>query len=488
MLLQLQAFIRTWQPSVDKSTYGEYISIQAFHNMKRVRVFTFILLGIHIPLIVFDILALQSGDSSTARWRLSLLQTHIAIVVAMLCFVPLVLFQMPTGKNNVTPVHTRIGYMFGFVCIVWCASVSSVDQMLINSITVYIMGCLGVASFLLLGFRSSILVFASGCCVMIIGIVVIQPSAALQFSNTINAIAFTVIAWSFSRILSSARLRDVASALTIERQRNNLLEINEELLLANRQTNLQQEQLQQRNTELMRLNNEKNEVLGIVAHDLRNPLTVIQSGAEVLLHMIDDDQKMMNVAQRMLDTSVRMNKMVAYLLERDELEKRIEHIELSTIPIGQVIEATLIMFQDYASEKSIRLHYSNKFLSGDGLCVANEILLFQVIENLISNAIKYSPHYKNVWVEVQQQDYAMVSSLCCQVRVKDEGPGITIDDQKKLFGKFARLTARPTGGEHSTGLGLSIVKKMVEAMNGRVWCESEVGKGATFIVELPSAG
>jgi two-component system, sensor histidine kinase and response regulator len=73
------------------------------------------------------------------------------------------------------------------------------------------------------------------------------------------------------------------------------------------------------------------------------------------------------------------------------------------------------------------------------------------------------------------------------VEIQDEGPGISQDDMKKLFGKFARLSARPTGGEHSTGLGLSIVKKMVEAMNGNVWCESELGKGATFIVELPKA-
>ncbi len=72
-----------------------------------------------------------------------------------------------------------------------------------------------------------------------------------------------------------------------------------------------------------------------------------------------------------------------------------------------------------------------------------------------------------------------------RIEVQDEGPGISADDMKKLFGKFARLSARPTGGEHSTGLGLSIVKKMVEAMNGKVWCESEVGKGATFIVDLP---
>jgi signal transduction histidine kinase len=74
------------------------------------------------------------------------------------------------------------------------------------------------------------------------------------------------------------------------------------------------------------------------------------------------------------------------------------------------------------------------------------------------------------------------------VEVQDEGPGISAEDMQKMFGKFARLSAQPTGGEHSTGLGLSIVKKLVEAMQGKVWCESapETGrKGATFVVELP---
>ena len=70
--------------------------------------------------------------------------------------------------------------------------------------------------------------------------------------------------------------------------------------------------------------------------------------------------------------------------------------------------------------------------------------------------------------------------------MQDQGPGLSAEDQKKLFGKFARLSAKPTGGEHSISLGLSIVKKMVEAMNGKVWCESELGKGATFSVEFPT--
>ena len=104
----------------------------------------------------------------------------------------------------------------------------------------------------------------------------------------------------------------------------------------------------------------------------------------------------------------------------------------------------------------------------------------QVLENLVSNAVKYSPPGKNIFVRLKRHAEAV------RVEVQDEGPGLSAEDQKKLFGKFARLSAKPTGGEHSTGLGLSIVKKMVEAMNGRVWCESELGRGATFIVEFPT--
>ena len=105
----------------------------------------------------------------------------------------------------------------------------------------------------------------------------------------------------------------------------------------------------------------------------------------------------------------------------------------------------------------------------------------QVLENLVSNAVKYSPPGKDIFVRLQKRAEAV------RVEVQDQGPGLSAEDQKKLFGKFARLSAKPTGGEHSTGLGLSIVKKMVEAMNGQVWCESELGRGATFTVEFPAA-
>ncbi|MFZ6002154.1 MAG: sensor histidine kinase, partial [Bacteroidota bacterium] len=109
----------------------------------------------------------------------------------------------------------------------------------------------------------------------------------------------------------------------------------------------------------------------------------------------------------------------------------------------------------------------------------DSLFLIQVFENLISNALKFSEKGKQVEVEISSSDSQV------RVVVKDQGPGLTAEDQALLFKKFQRLSTHPTDGEKSTGLGLSIVKKYVELMGGRVWCESEQGHGASFIVEIP---
>jgi signal transduction histidine kinase len=105
-------------------------------------------------------------------------------------------------------------------------------------------------------------------------------------------------------------------------------------------------------------------------------------------------------------------------------------------------------------------------------------LTVQIIDNLISNAIKFSNHNTKVNVTLKEEKQTI------RFEIEDEGPGIMEEDKPRLFQKFQKLNAQPTGGESSSGLGLSIVKKYVEAMKGKVWCESEFGKGAKFIVEF----
>jgi signal transduction histidine kinase len=151
---------------------------------------------------------------------------------------------------------------------------------------------------------------------------------------------------------------------------------------------------------------------------------------------------------------------------------------LTAVPI-EVLQETVERYQLRAKEKQQIL--DAQYPAVPLVIWADRIALREVMENLLSNAIKYSPLHKRVFVRVQRH----ISRV--RIEVRDEGPGIQAAEMSQLFGKFARLSTKPTGGEHSTGLGLNIVKKLVEAMNGRVWCESEFGKGATFIVELPAA-
>ena len=103
-----------------------------------------------------------------------------------------------------------------------------------------------------------------------------------------------------------------------------------------------------------------------------------------------------------------------------------------------------------------------------------------MLDNLVSNAVKFSPSGTTVTINVEKLEDIV------RCTVADQGPGISKEDQEKLFKKFARLTAKPTAGESSTGLGLSITKRLTEDMNGTIRCESQEGKGAAFILEFPA--
>lgn len=268
----------------------------------------------------------------------------------------------------------------------------------------------------------------------------------------------------------TASLRSYSDIVEIDHYRQHLERLVEE----------RTQQLHRQNEELVALNAEKNEFLGIAAHDLKNPLSGIKSLSEMLLYNADDltDAYRQEFLHQILASSERMFELITNLLDVNALEQQgiaLNIVRLDSVPIVRMI---CDMYNTRAEAKQIRVLTE---VPTAALVQADELAMQQVIDNIVSNAVKYSPHGKNIIVRVTQE------SSTVRMAVQDEGPGLSEDDKTKLFGKFARLSARPTGGEHSTGLGLSIVKKMVEAMNGTVWCESELGKGACFVVELPSA-
>jgi len=232
--------------------------------------------------------------------------------------------------------------------------------------------------------------------------------------------------------------------------------------------------------ELRRLNEEKNEFMGIAAHDLRNPLSAIKGYSEMVIEDAEalHHRELEENGRRIRDTAARMAEMVQNLLDANRIERGEMQLHLAPTELGVALNSVVETQRPHATAKQQAIHL--EVSATPAMALVDPGVTVQVLENLVSNAVKYSPPGKNIFVRLQRKAEAV------RCEVQDEGPGLSLQDQKKLFGKFARLSAKPTGGEHSTGLGLSIVKKMVEAMNGRVWCESELGKGATFVVQFPT--
>ncbi|MBD1207684.1 MAG: sensor histidine kinase [Ignavibacteria bacterium] len=283
----------------------------------------------------------------------------------------------------------------------------------------------------------------------------------------------------------------------ITRQQSEIMQQAAEIQEMNAQVTELNISLQQQNHDLAEANREKNEIMGIVAHDLKNPIGGVRGMAELIESVFADDRtQTTNAARQIIQTSERMLELVSKLLDINKLESGEFAMDCYAFDIVPIISMIIEQYAAPAVAKNITFHTELPATSRS-IVFANEQAVMQALENIISNAVKYSPHGKNVYVRVKNVvaslpneadgSAANNASSFVRVEVEDEGPGFTEEDKTKLFGKFARLSAQPTGGEHSTGLGLSIVKRMVEAMSGRVWCESEAGKGATFIVQLPTS-
>ncbi len=273
---------------------------------------------------------------------------------------------------------------------------------------------------------------------------------------------------------------------------------NAELEVANQEIALKNEHLEE-------LNNEKNEFLGIVAHDLKSPILSIKLLAQLLHDTNVATDERIRFTNTIISSSDQLSRIISNLLNVNAIERG--GITLDITPFNVSVSAYSV-FEEYtprAEAKNVKLHFESLT---DGECLGDYTAVIQIMDNLVSNALKYSPGDKNVWFRIygerqwtHNNHHASTSATnsftksateyitqhCIRIEVQDEGPGLSDDDKKKLFGKFQRLSAKPTSGEQSTGLGLSIVKKMVQAMNGEVWCESILGNGALFIVELPQA-
>ena len=238
--------------------------------------------------------------------------------------------------------------------------------------------------------------------------------------------------------------------------------------------------LSEANVQLNQLSQERSEFLGIAAHDLRTPLNSISGFAQLIQSFSPDLPDMQRDSlERILSNSRRMRDLLDRLLSVRAIEEGKLEIKPENCDVGVLVASLLSNHQIAATAKNIRLTFGPP--EQVVWALADLPATAQIIDNLVSNALKFSPKGGAVTLRVGRVgDKAAIE-------VQDSGPGLSEADQTKLYGKFARLTAQPTGGESSNGLGLSIAKRLAGSMGGDLTCRSKLGEGATFALTLPAA-
>jgi signal transduction histidine kinase len=238
-----------------------------------------------------------------------------------------------------------------------------------------------------------------------------------------------------------------------------------------------EEELREANEKLRHVNEEKNHFLGMTAHDLKSPLNGVLGLIALLKKDIAPDSRQAEYLRYIEESCLNMKNLIMNLLDINRIEQGLTMINPERIALHTLVDRHVRMLQENARKKNIALIVDDA--AGPVTLFTDANALGRVLENLLSNALKFSPADTTVTLRTVKN----ASSITFQII--DQGPGIREEDMPRLFGKFQKLSARPTGGETSTGLGLSIVKELVTSLQGKISVTSEWGKGATFSVEIP---
>lgn len=294
--------------------------------------------------------------------------------------------------------------------------------------------------------------------------------AKLRF-NILVAVAMTALV-AFICILVIRSHKSGIQTRNLELTENSLLITEQKAALKQKA-----EELEDANERLSAVNREKDEFLSIAAHDLRNPLSAIIT----LSHLIDQGSSDANTKELLSliqDSSESMLELIDELLNVARIESFHGKIDKQPVVWNELLDQVCRQFKHQADLKQIALVCDHAKTTGVVVQGVNEWMT-SIVANLVSNAIKFSPAHREVGIQTDLADGQI------ETRIRDMGPGFSSEDRSNLFKKFSRLSAKPTGKEHSTGLGLYAVKKMCDRLGIEIRIESELGKGTCFVLRTP---
>ncbi|MBC8033827.1 MAG: tetratricopeptide repeat protein [Chitinophagaceae bacterium] len=244
---------------------------------------------------------------------------------------------------------------------------------------------------------------------------------------------------------------------------------------ANRKLNEVNQLIRKQNEKLLELNQEKNSLISIVSHDLCLPFATIKMWSQVIKEEANTLSLDQNKAlHRIVESTKRGEELINNILDVEKAEVNQKPLCIEDFDIALLLDTIVDDFRPAADRKGIHLDYESPVAPLK--IVSDKQRINRICENLISNAIKFTPNNRRVTVSLREE------KECVYLGVHDEGVGIDSNELPVLFSKYSKISSQPTNGERSNGLGLSIVKRIVQELNGSITCESEKGRGSRFNV------
>ncbi|ABR54051.1 integral membrane sensor signal transduction histidine kinase [Methanococcus vannielii SB] len=271
---------------------------------------------------------------------------------------------------------------------------------------------------------------------------------------------------------------NIKSGDELELLSNSFDKMAEKIAISNKELEKRALELEEKNTELKKLDDLKSDLIAIVSHEIRTPLTSIKGYVELVL---DEAVGKINNSQRKCLTTarenvVRLNRLISSMLDLSKLAKGELEMHREEINIKKTIDEVIDDLKPISAEKNI-----NITLEIDDIIInADKDRMKQVFINLIENAIKFSPENEIIEIKGKEEYHGDVS-----ITVKDNGEGIPKDKLEKVFDRFYQADLSPKRKGKGTGLGLAVCKSIIQAHGGSIWVKSEIGKGCTFYIVLP---
>lgn len=240
----------------------------------------------------------------------------------------------------------------------------------------------------------------------------------------------------------------------------------------------QKSEIEEQNKSLEDLNRETDGLINIVAHDLKAPLNRSTGLAQLieLTGPLTEEQK--TYVKMIGKVNEAGSRLIQDLLDINHIEHPDSILEITPVNMQELLKSIYVGFESAAKKKDIRISLTSP---SEKLKVETDgKFLERILDNLVSNALKFTEPGKSIFLSCVAKGEGV------EIQVRDEGPGISAEDQKKMFKKFQRLSARPTAGESSSGLGLAIVRSLINKLEGTIALSSEEGKGTEFRVTIPN--